>query len=39
MTRGELVAAHARNAALQAGLRIASMAGLLHRLAPGVRLM
>lgn len=39
ITRGELIAAHARAAGVQAGLRIASMAGLLHRLAPGVRLM
>lgn len=39
MTRGELIAAHARAAGVQAGLRTASLAGLLHRLAPGARLM
>jgi hypothetical protein len=39
VTRGELVAMHARTAGVQAGLRIAAMAGLLHRLVPGVRLM
>jgi hypothetical protein len=39
MTRADVIAAHSRTARVQAGLRIAATAGLLHRLAPGVRLM
>jgi hypothetical protein len=38
-THGELVAAHAAQAASAPGLRLAELAALVHRLVPGLRLM